>query len=520
MPKQTTLLIILDGWGMPAKNCKASAITPQTAPNFYKWLKDYPSSELEASGEAVGLRKGQEGNSEAGHLNIGAGRVVKQDAIYVSDAIKDDSFFKNNAFQQAIHHVKKYQTSVHVMGLLSNHNSAHSCPEHVYALLDLFHKEGVKKVFLHLFTDGRDSGQHDALSHLNKLEAHFHGNEKIATVMGRFYAMDRNKVWERTEAAYNAIVCGKGKMASGAEEAISMAYNSEESDEFISPTVITENNKPVATVKDNDVFFFFNLRSDRARQLTKSLVQKDFEKSNPGAFHRAHVPKNNRFVAMTDFGPDLAGIFTAFPSRDVKNSLVAVLCPKHQLYIAESEKFAHVTYFLNGGYAQHFCDEQWVKIESDHLKNFVNKPEMKSRELGSHVIKAIEKNEYEFIAVNFANADMIGHTGNLEAGKKAVRALDEVLGKIVSATIKAGAICVITADHGNAEEMINSKTGETDSEHSINPVPFIIVSDTKDFKRLKLKKNLRAGRLCDVAPTILKLMDIKAPREMTGKPLF
>ena len=520
MEKQTTTLIILDGWGVPQKKCRSSAISAETAPNFYGWLKEYPNTELAASGEAVGLFKGQEGNSEAGHLNIGAGRIVKQDTLYVSDSINDGSFFKNSAFQQALHHVKKYDTAVHLMGLMSNHNSAHSCPEHLYALLDLFKREGIKKVFLHLFTDGRDSGQHDAMSHLKKLEGHFHGNEKIATVMGRFYAMDRNKVWERTEAAYNAIVTGKGKKAADAEGAIAMAYNSGESDEFISPTVIFEKGKPVGTVKDNDVVFFFNLRSDRARQLTKAFVQDDFGRINPGSFHRPIKPKNTRFVAMTDFGPDLPGIFTAFPSRDVQNSLVAALCPRRQLYVAESEKFAHVTYFLNGGFAQHFCDEQWVKIESDHLKDFEKKPEMKSAEIADYVTKALERREFDFIAVNFANADMVGHTGNLEAGKKAVSAIDKALGKIVAETIKNDGICVITADHGNAEEMVNPRTGEVDSEHSINPVPLIIVASKKARAKYKLKKKLRKGKLCDVAPTILKLLGAKVPAEMTGKSLF
>jgi 2,3-bisphosphoglycerate-independent phosphoglycerate mutase len=519
MTKQTTLLIILDGFGLSPKK-EGSAITPETAPNFFKWFKEFPHTKLEASGLSVGLFKGQEGNSEAGHLNIGAGRVVKQDALYVSDAIKDGSFFKNNAFQQALHHVHKYGTAVHVMGLLSNHNSAHSCPEHLYALLDLFKQEGLKKVYLHLFTDGRDSGQHDSSSFLKLLESHLHGSEKIATIMGRYWAMDRNKVWERTEAAYNAIVSGKGKKAKDAESAIQMAYNSGESDEFISPTVITENDKPVATIKDNDVIFFFNLRSDRARQLTKSFVQNDFGKNNPGAFHRLSKPKNTRFVAMTDFGPDLPAIFTAFPSRDVHNSLVQVLCPRRQLYVAESEKFAHVTYFLNGGYAQHFCDEQWVKIESDHIKDFVNSPEMKAHEIADYVVKALERGEHDFIAVNFANADMVGHTGNLEAGKKAVAVLDDALLKIVTEVQKRNAVCFITADHGNAEEMVNPDTGETDSEHSVNPVPFVVISSPEVLKKHKLKKELKKGKLADVAPTILKFIGVTQPPEMTGKPLY
>jgi 2,3-bisphosphoglycerate-independent phosphoglycerate mutase len=406
------------------------------------------------------------------------------------------------------------------MGLLSNHNSAHSCPEHLYALLDLFEQEGVKRVYLHLFTDGRDSGQHDAQTFLKLLQKHLRDNQKIATIMGRYYGMDRNKVWERTEAAYNAIVSGKGKGAESAEDAIKIAYNSGESDEFISPTIIHEGGKPVGKIEDNDVIFFFNLRSDRARQLTKAFVQPNFGKDNPGAFHRQSKPKNIRFVAMTDFGPDLPDIFTAFPSRDVKNSLVQILCPRRQLYVAESEKFAHVTYFLNGGYAQHFCDEQWVKIESDHLREFEKKPEMKAKEISEYVIKAIEREEYDFIAVNFANADMVGHTGNLEAGKKAVTAIDVELGRIAAAARSHNATCVITADHGNAEEMLNAETGEVDSEHSVNQVPFVIICPEAQKKSKKLKKVLKPGKLCDVAPTILKIMNIPAPAEMTGKPLF
>lgn len=518
----TTVLIILDGFGIADPKKKGNAITPKTAPHYFSWLKKYPNTQLVAHGTAVGLFKGQEGNSEAGHLNIGAGRVVKQDALYVSDAIKDGTFFKNNAFHEALHHVKKYKTAVHVMGLLSNHNSAHSTPEHLYALLDLFHQEGVQKVYLHLFTDGRDSGQHDAGAHLQKLVSHFHGNEKIATVMGRLYGMDRNKNWDRTQAAYKAMVFGKAERAvASAEEALTLAYNSGETDEFIVPTVILEGKKPVATIRDNDAVFFFNLRSDRARQLTKAFVQSNFESANGGSFRRGKFPKNIRFVAMTDFGPDLPGVLTAFPSRDVPNSLVQVLCPRRQLYVAESEKFAHVTYFLNGGYAQHFCDERWVKIASGTAKSFEVDPAMKAKELGRYVSKAIEQKVYDFIAVNFANADMVGHTGDLAAAEKSIAALDGALGAMVETVLKEKAVLIITADHGNAEEMRNLKTGEVDSEHSVNPVPFIVIAAPAELKALGVKtKKLRKGILADVAPTILKIMSMKKPREMTGKALF
>lgn len=519
----TTVLVILDGWGLANIKQKGNAITPTTAPHFFSWLKKYPNSQLSASGADVGLFKGQEGNSEAGHLNIGAGRVVKQDALYISDAIQDGTFFKNNAFQEALHHVEKYNSAVHVMGLLSNHNSAHSCPEHLYALLDLFHSEGVQKVYLHLFTDGRDSGQHDAHVHLTKLAPHLYPEQKIATIMGRLYGMDRNKNWDRTKIAFNTIVSGKAEYkAASAALAIDQAYSRGESDEFIVPTVIGSDSEPAVTVADNDVIFFFNLRSDRARQITKVFTQPNFEAMNPESFKRTLLPKNIRFVALTDFGPDLPGVLTAFPSRDVDESLVATLCPRRQLYVAESEKFAHITYFLNGGYAQHFCDERWVKIESDRITDFQTDPGMKAKEIAHYVSRAITNREFEFIAVNFSNADMLGHTGNSIAAAAGVTIVDRELNELVEAALSVNARVVITADHGNAEDMINAATGEPDSEHSANPVPCVIIATSAELKRLKLgsRKKLKPGKLADIAPTILKLMNIVQPKVMTGKSLF
>jgi len=512
--KTTTLLVIMDGWGIARPN-RGNPITGKTAPNYFSWLKKYPNSRLDASGLAVGLFNGQEGNSEAGHLNLGGGRVVKQDELYISEAIKDRTFFKNNAFRQALHHVKKYGTAVHLMGLLSNHNSAHSCPEHVYALLDLFKSHNIKQVFLHLFTDGRDSGQHDAPEHLKKLEKHFHGNEQIATIMGRFYAMDRNKDWNRIRKAYEAMVLGKGCTSSSAEEALAQSYNRGDTDEFICPSVIVKNNRPVATIKNNDAIFFFNLRSDRARELTKAFVQPNFKDLNPGAFVRSKFPKNTRFVALADFGPDLPGVLTAFPSRDVAGSLVQTLCPKRQLYIAESEKFAHITYFFNGGYAQHFCDERWVKIESPDVANYAQKPEMSAKIVADYVVGAIESHEYEFIAVNFANPDMVGHTGDFQAGEIAVNTVDLQVARVLKVLEKNGGQGIVTADHGNIEEMINLKTGEIDTEHSTNPVPFILVNSGK-----KVSHKLSDGKLGNVAPTVLKLMDIDKPAEMSVKSLI
>ncbi len=513
--KRTTLLIVVDGWGVGNAKDPGNPVTPETAPNYFAYLKKFLNCKLEASGESVGLFKGQEGNSEAGHLNIGAGRVVKQDALYISESIKDGSFFKNSAFHQAIHHVKKYKTSVHLMGLLSNHNSAHSTPEHLYSLLELLSQEKIKNVYLHLFTDGRDSGQFEASKHLRLLEKYFHGNEKVATIMGRFYGMDRNKNWERTKSAYDAMVLGKGFKTSSAEDALRNAYNKKESDEFVEPSIILERGKPVATIKDNDAIFFFNLRSDRSRQLTKAFVQPNLKEVNPGAFTRTKYPKNIRFVALTDFGPDLPNILTAFPSRDVQNGLVQTMCPRKQLYVAESEKFAHVTYFLNGGYAQHFCDENWVKIDSLDVKNYATKPEMSSGRLADYVVGALEGGQYDFIAMNFANMDMVGHTGDFSAGQKAVASVDMAIGRIIKSLLKNKGQAIITADHGNIEEMINPESGEPNTEHSVNLVPFILVNSF-----VKTPKKLVDGKLANVAPTILKMMGIKQPVEMTAKSLI
>lgn len=508
-----TLLIILDGFGLANPQNKGNAITPGTAPNIFEYMKKYPSSTLKTYGENVGLFKGQQGNSEAGHMNIGAGRIVKQDLVQISDAIHDGTFYKNEAFKQALFHVKKYNTAAHIMGLLTNGNSAHAYPEHLYAMLEFFRREKVEKVYLHLFTDGRDSGPHEALSFLHNLHGHMAANEKIATIMGRFYAMDRNKLWDRTQSAYEAMVLGKGCNATSAEDAISQAYSRGETDEFICTTVITDKNKPIGLIQDNDAIFFINARSDRARQITKVFVQKDFEKMNPGAFRRSKWPKNTRFVAMTDFGPDLKGVFTAFPSPDIENTLPIVLKEIKQLYIAESEKYAHVTYFINGGYADPVNGEVRVKVQSKTVDHYDKKPEMSARIITQRVLREMKEKHYQFYCINFANPDMVGHTGNFEATKKAVQVTDESVDVLVKETLRKDGQVLIIADHGNAEDVINIKTGEVDTEHSLSPVPCILISNHVRGKKLK------NGILADVAPTILKLMSIDKPKEMTGRSL-
>lgn len=510
-----TILIILDGFGLaPLKN-QGNAITPDTAPNIFEYMEKYPTSKLKTHGEYVGLFPGQRGNSEAGHLNIGAGRIVKQDLVSISDTIHDGTFFKNEAFKQALFHAKKYKSAVHLMGLLTDGNSAHSYPEHLYALLELCRREGMGEVYLHLFTDGRDSGPHAAMTYLHELRGHMLHTEKIATIMGRLYGMDRNKNWDRTREAYEALAMGKGHLVGSAEEAIEQAYNRGETDEFITPTVVVDGaGKPVGTVNDHDVIMFFNARSDRARQITKAFVQEDFNKKNPGAFRRGKIPKNIRFVALTDFGPDLEKILTAFPSPDVHNTLPLALSHLTQLYIAESEKYAHVTYFINGGYADPVNGEDRLKVESKTVVHHDDEPQMAAHEITKRVLGCMKKDAYEFYCINYANADMIGHTQNFKAAQRAVATIDECVRDVVSETLRRDGQVLIVADHGNAEEMKNMKTGEVDTEHSLNPVPCILIrNNTKGIK-------LKDGILADVAPTIIKMIGGTPPREMTGKSLF
>lgn len=514
--KKPTVLVILDGWGI-APPGPGNAVTLAKTPTMTALWKEFPHTLLLAHGKSVGLPHNQEGNSEAGHMNLSAGWVVKQDAVYINESIKDGTFFKNTAFLEAIRHAEKYQSKVHVMGLLSNGESAHSFPGHLYAVLDLLNQHKIKKVFLHLFTDGRDSSRFAAIRLLPKLKTHFHNGEKIASIMGRFYAMDRIKRWPRIEAAYNAMVAGEGATAESAEAAISSAYNRGETDEFIIPTVITNDHKPVATIGDNDVIIFFNLRSDRAREITKTFVQKDFTEKNQGSFKRKKIPKNIVFAAMTDFGPDLSHILTAYPSHTIFSALPAVLRDKKQIYIAEAEKYAHVTYFFNGGNADALYGEERIRIPSPNISHYEDKPEMNAEKVVTEVRRRVDSGQYDFIVVNFCNPDMIGHTGNLSAGIRAVQTVDKCVGKIIRGVWRKEGTTIVTADHGNVEEMINLKSGEVDTEHSVNPVPFIVVGPS--FKSLR-RKVLPKGVLANVAPTVLDIMDVTTPREMTKKSLL
>ncbi|MDP2736860.1 MAG: 2,3-bisphosphoglycerate-independent phosphoglycerate mutase [bacterium] len=509
------ILVILDGWGI-ASPSKGNAITLSKTPTMNGLIKKYPNTNIYAHGKYVGLPPLQSGNSEAGHMNIGAGRVIEQDVVKISKSINDGTFFKNASFVEAIRQVQKNKSKLHLMGMISNGMSAHSDPDHLLALLTFLQKNQIKEVYLHLFTDGRDSPKYASLKLIVDIQKAFKNGEAIATVMGRFYAMDRKKTWERTQKAYDALVNGIGKKAVSAQSAITESYNRGESDEYVEPYIINKNGKPLPRIASGDSVIFFNLRSDRARQLAKVFVQKDFCKLNTSCFDRKKFLKNLLFVAMTDFGPDLESILTAFPSADLKFTLPIVLANMTQLYIAETEKYAHVTYFFNGGYADPIDGEARQVIPSPDVKSYDATPAMSSNKLTKEILNNLAKRKYDFTVLNYAAPDMVAHTGNLAAGVECCHEVDKYLGEIIKAYLRVGGTVLVTADHGNIEEMINLKTGEIDTEHSTNQVPFIVIN-----KSMGNKVKLRSGGvLGDIAPTILELLGMDKPKEMTGKSLI
>lgn len=505
------LLIILDGWGI-AKPNKGNAISMAATPVMNDLLLKYPSTQLWAHGKYVGLPDNQVGNSEAGHMNIGAGRVVEQDSVKISKSIEDGTFYRNAAFMGAVRHIEKMNSAVHLMGMISNGQSPHSDPGHLLALLDLIRKKNIEKVYLHLFTDGRDSPRYSSLKLIDDLERYLVKNEKIASIMGRFYAMDRKKDWGRTKLAYDVLVSGKGIKSDTAKEAIIESYNKGNSDEYIEPYIINPNGK----IKDGDSVIFFNLRSDRSRQLAKVFVQEDFNKKNKGSFRRGKKLEHVYFVGMTDFGPDLNDIITAYPGLEMTGTLPMVLSNLRQQYIAETEKYAHVTYFFNGGYSGTVDNEIQTIVESPRVKSYDKVPGMSSVNLTDIVVNDLKNKKFDFTVLNFAAPDMIGHTGNIEAGIKCCEIIDECVGRIVKECLNMDGIAIITADHGNIEQMVNLKTGEIFTEHTVNQVPFILVGQ-KTTSSFKLKKG---GSLSDIAPTILDLLNINKPEEMTGQSLI
>lgn len=509
--------MILDGFGV-APPGKGNAISLAKTPHIDAYSRIYPYTILDATGTAVGLEPGEMSGSEAGHLNLGAGRIVVQDSRYISEAINDGSFFRNPAFIGAIRHIDRFKeqgAKLHLMGLLSTKDSPHMDPDHLIALLVLAKKKGIKNVFLHLFTDGRDSSPKSALNLLADLRKVMEETDtgEIASIGGRYFAMDRIKRWDRLKKAYDVIVSGRCPMAESAEEVIEKSYKKGITDEFIEPTlIIRRDREPIALIEDNDAIIFFNLRSDRARQFTKPFVLDNFTE-----FDRGEKLKNIHFVAMTDFGPDL-GVQTAFPSRDVDTALPMVLRDRKQLYIAETEKFSHITYFFNGGYADPVGGEARIMIESPDIDRYDKKPEMSADEITKIVVSNLKYDVYNFIAVNFANADMLGHTGNIKAAVKGIEKVDECVGKIIDTVFSRGGEAIITADHGNAEEMLDVKTGESITSHSKNPVPCMIISE--NLKGLGERIQLKRGILGDTAPTILEMLSLEKPRQMTSTSLI
>ncbi|MEK7167818.1 MAG: 2,3-bisphosphoglycerate-independent phosphoglycerate mutase, partial [Patescibacteria group bacterium] len=423
------VLLILDGWGI-GRNDESNPIISAEIPFMDYLFKKYPWTKLCASGKCAGLPPDQVGNSEAGHINLGAGRVVDQDVVKISKQINTGEFFKNPAFLTAINHVKKNHSALHLMGMVSNGQSPHSDPDHLLALLSLARKHQVKDVYLHLFTDGRDSPPRSSLKSIMALERSLQKNEVIATIMGRFFAMDRKKAWERTTRAYNAMTFDRQEHKANCPRAgIPRAYNANVTDEFIEPIIIFQKNRMTRRISDQDSIIFFNLRSDRARQLAKPFVQKNFEKMNPGTIKRKQVLQDLVFVAMTDFGPDLDHIITAYPSADIKDSLPMLLKGKKQIYIGEREKYAHVTFFFNGGYADPVAGEKRIEIPSPKVDSYAKTPAMSMARVKAEILKSLPK--YDFICANFSSPDMIGHTGDFKAGIKAAEAVDKYVKEVV-----------------------------------------------------------------------------------------
>lgn len=517
-------LIILDGWGI-TQPYSGNAISQAKTSVFNELLSKYPAMTLRASGEAVGLPWSENGNSEVGHLNLGLGRILYQDLPRINKEISENTFYQNQAILNAIKHVKKEKSNLHLLGLISN-GCVHSSNEHLQALIALCKEEKIDNVYVHAILDGRDTPYNSGQNFIKDIIRNFdeYGLGKIATISGRFYAMDRDNRWDRIEKAYLAMVAGKGNKSETPQRALEESYDKKIYDEEFVPTVINEYGKPVALIKDNDAVIFFNFRSDRAREITKAIVLPSFDK-----FERPKYIKNLLFVCFTEYEKNLP-VEIAFPYQPVNNTLGEVLSNNNlkQLRIAETEKYAHVTYFFNGGVEAVFKGEDRELVPSPHVASYDLKPEMSAVEVTDKLVKQINSDIYDFFLVNFANVDMVGHTGNLKAAIKAIEAVDKCLGRVIKSVLAKDGVVMITADHGNAEDMFNVQTGSIDKEHSTNPVPLIIVGSRYEGLNLggqdapggDLSLLKPQGILSDIAPTILKIMGIEKPEEMTGRSLI
>ncbi len=516
------VLIILDGWGI-APDSIGNAITQAKTVNFDKYCQEYFCASLQASGEAVGLPFNEMGNSEVGHLNIGAGRIIYQNLQKINKSIVDKDFFENPIFINACKNVKKNFSALHLVGLLST-GGVHASVNHLYALLELAKKQAVEKVFIHIILDGRDMNYNSGLGLLKELQNEMKKNNigEIASISGRWWAMDRDNRWDRIEKAYNTIVNGESKNKNtNPIDAIEKSYDTKIYDEEFYPTVIINNSgDPIAKIQNNDSVIFANYRADRGRELSKAFVLPSFDK-----FERKKYLKDLYFASMTQYDKDLP-IEVAYPPETIKNTLAEILSKNNlkQLHIAETEKYAHVTYFFNGGVEEKFEQEDWVLISSPAVEDYSQTPKMSAFKIKDIVLKELSANKYDFIVINFANPDMIAHTGNLQATISALEFVDKCLKEITQSVLSLDGVCLITADHGNAEELINLQTGEIDKEHSTSPVPFLIVGKEyenveQSGQEIKLELLSSSGVLADISPTILKIMNIEKPEEMKGRSL-
>ncbi len=511
--KPITALLILDGFGY-RKEKEGNAIKTDGVANIKALWDSYPHTLLQASGMDVGLPAGQMGNSEVGHLNIGAGRIVYQEFTRISKSIDDGEFFQNPAFLGAVENCKKHDSALHLMGLCSD-GGVHSHLTHLYALVKLAKDHGLEKVYVHCFMDGRDVPPSSGKGYVEQVDAKLKelGVGRIATVMGRYYAMDRDNRFERVEKAYAALTYGEGLTASSAAEAMQQSYDAGVTDEFVVPTVVLTDGKPTATIQAQDSVIFYNFRPDRAREISRAYIFEDFD-----GFERKNGFFPLYYVSMTQYDKTFEGhLQIAFKPQSMHNTLGEYLAKmgKTQLRIAETEKYAHVTFFFNGGVEAPNEGEDRALIASPKVATYDLKPEMSAYEVTDEAVRRIESGKYDVMILNFANCDMVGHTGVMDAAVAAVHAVDSCVRMVVEAIQKTGGRCIITADHGNAEYMWDEKAQVPFTAHTTNPVPCILVDDSR--KSVELREG---GRLCDLAPTLLDLMELPVPQEMTGKTLI
>ena len=511
MSKKPTVLMILDGYGLNDRH-DGNAVYEAKTPVMDGLMKDYPFVKGNASGLAVGLPDGQMGNSEVGHMNMGAGRIVYQELTRITKEIQDGDFFKNEALLTAMKNAKDNDSAIHFMGLLSD-GGVHSHNTHLYGLLEMAKREGLKKVYVHCFLDGRDTPPASGKEFVEQLEAKMKeiGVGEIGVISGRYYAMDRDNRWDRVELAYKALTQGEGVKGTDAAAAVQASYDDDKTDEFVLPTVIEKDGKPVATISDKDSVVFFNFRPDRAREITRAFCDEGFT-----GFAR-EKKLDLTFVCFTDYDETIGNKLIAFKKEEIKNTFGEFLAAHHmtQARIAETEKYAHVTFFFNGGVEEPNEGEDRILVPSPkEVPTYDLKPEMSAPIVCDKLVKAIESGKYDVIIINFANPDMVGHTGVESAAIKAIETVDACVGRAVEAIKAAGGVLFICADHGNAEVMVDEATGEPWTAHTTNQVPFVLVGADPAYKLRE------GGRLCDIVPTLIELMGLEKPKEMTGESLL